>query len=253
MGAEYVYNSVQNRKDAVDRLQKSIVWIFGIYSSITFASVLFSNKDEWNKTSLIIFSFSFLFLISAYWLGTMATLSKPESFYGGVATNIQTAFTNAFKKSNLLFTWAVTLCSIGTAIYIAALLLQFSYPFTFEKNKVAASNINNSELLRLASYRNNSELNLIAFQLTTRKGSWNSVVLIHDSSNRNKFSEDTIEIGNIQNKKILFLYSDTNSIVKFNINNVPAFKDHLYLLVTRTDTFNAIHQIVRYNLKYEVK
>ncbi|MDP9081662.1 MAG: hypothetical protein M3O71_29980 [Bacteroidota bacterium] len=103
VGAEEVYNSTQNRKDAVQKLQATIAWVFTVYTATTMGSVVFAKKDDWNIYSLLLLGLAFMGLTIAYWQAMVAAFPVPESFYAADPASVRTAFNKAAKRNNIRF------------------------------------------------------------------------------------------------------------------------------------------------------
>jgi hypothetical protein len=61
IAAELVYGGPDRIKDSAERLQKVIVWVFGVYSSLTIAGIIWGKKEDWNGWSLLFLGIGFVF------------------------------------------------------------------------------------------------------------------------------------------------------------------------------------------------
>lgn len=233
LGAEEVYNSIQNRRDSIDRLQKAIGWVFGIFTSITIGSILFTKKEDWHPVALLLFGVSFLFLIWAYWKSTVASFPESASIYAGAPVSIQEAFNARVVKNNETFKSAVILTSIGVLFYSIALFVQFASPSISKYFKAMENNSTNDSLdIKKMKVTNNE--NLISLQIFSKKNSWNNVSVMWDTIKNNKIIEDTININKGGTEKTVWIYIDSTATqhIYLDYNDKP----NTIITVGRTDT-----------------
>jgi hypothetical protein len=248
LGAEQVYNTLQARKDSIDRLQKTIVWVFGIYSSITFVSVLFAKGQDWKPAVLLLFGISFLFLILAYWVASFASFSLPASFYASAAESVKSAFNKAVNRNSWAFNIAVILSGIGTIFYALALLCQFSSSFMDRINK-DKTNITHTDTFQI-QYKIVDRQGMIAnFLLSSKKNTLHRVFFIHDTIAKKRNRNDTLPINCTGREKCGWVYTDSTNSARFSLK-IPDFKKGLYLLVIRSDSANDGKQVQTHILKY---
>lgn len=170
LGAEVVYKSLENHLAAVDRLQRTIVWILGIYSTIAIGSVVFTTKESWNDVALILFGLAFLFLIISYWVATATTFTRLEEFYGNAAASIRESYLAAVNRSTKAFTLAIVLCSIGVLLYSIALFFLFGSPMLNKKRiPVTPQTVKESDSLVLNTKA--VAANTFALQIQSKKNS----------------------------------------------------------------------------------
>lgn len=238
MGAEVVYKSLDNRIAAVERLQKTIVWIFGIYSTITIGSVVFASKESWSDIALLLFGLAFLFLIISHWVSTTASFPRVQNFYGGAATSIREAYIAAVNRSNKALTWAIVLCSAGVLSYSIALFLQFGSP-AFNKNRktVVPEVLKESDSLMVQVKP--VATNTFALQIQSRKNSWVNYTVLSDTTVELKTKTDEIPFT-VQSAKMntMWLHIDTSTRANQVMEIVILPNRKYYLSVSRTDTLN---------------
>lgn len=238
IGAEVVYKSLENRAAAVDRLQKTIVWIFGVYSTITIGSAVFTTKESWCDTALLLFGLAFLFLIISYWVATTASFPQIKDFYGNAAESIRDKYVEAVNRSAKAFTWAIVLCSVGVLLYSIALFLQFGTP-TFNKSRKALVSkvVKESDSLQVQLKRLTADT--FALQIQSKTRSWINYTILSDTTIEQQIKTDEIPFT-VQSIKVntMWLYVDTSSKVNQIMEVViqPNRKYNLY--VSRTDTLS---------------
>lgn len=250
LGAEVVYNSLDNRIAAVERLQKTIVWIFSIYSAISIGSVFFSSNESWSNIAFLLFGLAFLFMIISYWVATTATFPRVQDFYGNSVESIRDAYLASVNRSAKSFSWAIVLCSAGVLLYSVALFLQFGSP-TFNKNcKEVVVKEPDSLLLHVKPVT----VNTFALQIQSRKNSWVNYTLLSDTmvGLETKTKQDSFSVQSIKMKS-MWLYIDTTAKTnQVMIVNILANRKY-YLNVSRTDTLNSgtVFYTVRKRIKIE--
>jgi hypothetical protein len=245
MGAEVIYNSVQTRREAVTRLQQTIVWVFGVYTSISFASVVFSDKKHLDSTALILFGFAFAFLILAYWLATVAAFPALEAFYPNAVASIRTALTEALKKNSRWFNSAMALSGVGTLLYSLAILMQFASP-AFHPSKPVVADI----AITINAIKTSSMTNRYSISMASKKNAWHEVLLIHSMVNK-KTMVDTIPMSKDTKNKSLFVLTDSMGIARFTL---PELKDETgnSLLIIRIDSVKGDELIYTKKIKYKI-
>jgi len=247
-GAEQVYNSLQAGRDAADRLQRSIVWVFGIYSSIGIASAVFSKPQDWCVWALALFGTAFLFLVLGYWQATVASFASVENFYSNAEASVKEALTKAITRYKCRFNISITLTSIGTALYAVALLLQFSSPAVKALSPPAKA-VDNATLA-VKGHLLKAADSTYAFQIQTRKNSWNEVILIRDTHAKEKTVSDTLPIHMKDASRSLWLFVDSSGRIDFSISRVPSKDCHLQ--VNRSDADNTGNLVTRLSLRYRI-
>ena len=243
MGAEVIYGSLQARKDAVDRLQKTIAWVFGVYTSISFATVLFGDKKTWDIVALVIFGFAFFFLIVAYWLATLAAFPTLEDFFSNAVDSIKPALAKALKNNSEYFNWAVITSGIGTFLYSIAVLTQFSAA-AWHKPKVIIADLP----ITVKTVKNNVS-NSFTISIASKTNSWHELMLVHTAIVSGKTKIDTINIDG--KTKSIFLLSDSTGSAHFTL---PTLKDDAgnSLIVTRIDSLNGEDLIYTKKIRYKI-
>ena len=244
IGAEEVYNSTQSRKDAVQRLQAAIAWVFTIYTATTVGSVAF-GKNDWSIWALLLLGFSFVLLTRAYWLATVAGFPVPESFYPSEPDSVREAFDKALKNNNRRFKKAVAITSIGVLFYSTGLLVQFASPVYkayFGQTTLCAT-------LGATSIKCKDDKSII-LRISSRKNSWNKVLLLHDTIINKKKSVDTIILKSCKCGKENCVFADSTSVAVLKFSD-PA-KSHLYAVISRTDTLLNGKLVQTFRLKYSI-
>ena len=244
IGAEEIYNSTQIRKDAVQKLQATIAWVFSVYTATTIGSTVF-GKSDWNVWALLVLGFGFMGLTLAYWLATVAGFPVPQSFYANEVASIQTAFNDAIKRSNSRFKSAVILTSIGVFLYSTGLLIQFGSPAF---NPVVRQT---TPCVSLNAVSTVSARDLvIVLKISSRKNSWNKVTLLSDTVINKKVVTDTITDDCCLNLKTTFIYADSTATgtIKFK----KPSKRHLYVMISREDTLSRGTLVQTVKLKYPI-
>jgi hypothetical protein len=236
LGAEVVYKSLDNRIAAVERLQKTIVWIFGIYSTISIGSAVFTTKESWDTTALLLFGLAFLFLIISYWVATNASFPQVQDFYGNAAASIRDKYVETVKRSTKAFTNAIVLCSVGVLLYSVALFLHFGSP-AFNKNHKAVVPKVVKESDSLSVHVNRIATNKFALQIQSRKNSWVSYTLRSDTT-VDLQTKTVVVPFTVQSAKInvMWLHIDTTTRVNQIIEVVIRPEKKYQLLISRTDT-----------------
>jgi hypothetical protein len=238
LGAEQVYGTLAARSAATDRLQKNIVWVFSIYTSIAIAGVVFSKKEDWNTYTLVSFGLAFLFLTISYWLASLSTFSHPESFYGSDVKSITTAFNNAIKSGNSYFNWATALCSAGVFFYSAALFLLFAYQAIAGFNKPAGVNLAAADSLYVVTTASHNP-NSYDIQIQCKKNSWVEVTALVDTTILQRIRSDTIAILGFVKQNSIQIYIDSTAKIIFHLQLDGSYKKGQYLMIKRTDTLES--------------
>jgi hypothetical protein len=239
IGAEVVYKSLDNRIAAVDRLQKTIAWIFGIYGSITIGSAVFTSKESWSGTALLLFGLAFLFLIISYWVATTASFPRVQDFYGSAVASIREAYGTAVADSAKAFTWAIILCSVGVLIYSIALFLQFGSP-AFNKTRKAVLPKVLKESDSLSVNVKVVDANTFALQIQSRKNSWVNYAVLSDTTVELETKTEEVPFS-VQSTTVKTMWLHVDTSAKFNqvIDVVIRPTRKYHLSVCRTDTSNS--------------
>lgn len=250
MGAEVVYKSLDNRIASVERLQKTIMWIFGIYSTITIGSAVFTSKESWNETALLLFGLAFLFLIISHWVATNAAFPRVQDFYGSAVASIRDAYLAAVNRSAKAFKWAIALCSVGVLLYSIALFLQFGSP-AFIKNQKATEPEVVKEPDSLSVQVRPLAANTFALQIQSRKNSWVNYTVLSDTTVERQTKTDEVPFT-IQSTKMntLWLHVDTSTRINQVVEVVIRPNRKYYLSVSRTDTSN--NGAVQYTIRKKI-
>lgn len=242
LGAEVIYNALQARKDAVDRLQKTIVWVFGVYTSISFASVMFGDKKSWDNDALTMFGFAFLFLIVAYWLATLAAFPSVKNFYANAQASVTEAFNKAINAQRRYFGWGIALSGIGTFLYALALLTQFSTGKRHPPVVQAADIPVKVDVKKLSD-------NNFTIDVETKKNSWHELQLLQSAVANGKTT--TVPVPVEGTKTSVILKSDSTG--HFH-EQLPALKEGTSntLLITRTDSVKGDELLYTRRIKFKV-
>ena len=244
IGAEEVYNSTQNRKDAVQKLQATIAWVFSVYTLTTVGSVVF-GKNDWSMFALLLLGLAFMGLTLAYWQATVAGFPVPESFYAADPASVQAAFNNAGKRNNARFKTAVVLTSIGVFLYSAGMLAQFGSPVLKKYFGGAETCVGLS-----ATAVKSDKGKAIVLRLNSRKNSWNQVWVLHDTLVNKKKIMDTLAVDSCVAAKEHWVFADSTATGVFKFKN-PG-KPHLYAIITRVDTLLKGGLVQTNRLKYTI-
>ncbi|WEK34523.1 MAG: hypothetical protein P0Y53_18710 [Candidatus Pseudobacter hemicellulosilyticus] len=233
LGAEVVYNSSEARRKAVERLQAAIVWVFGVYSSLTIGTIVFGEKKDLDNNALLLFGSAFFFLIIAYWTASLASFPSPEKFYGQAVESIRDAYLVAAKKGKRLFYVSILLCTIGVILYSLTIFYQFGIRFFSKKNEKTVAPIVQSPEMMIKKLGEGN----YAVHIRSKKDAWIMVSVIRDSAKDNKLYSDLVDFS-VQGKtqQNLWLYIDSTANFSYNFF-LPQNPDHTYYLcVNRTDT-----------------
>lgn len=245
IGAEEVYNSTINRKDAVLKLQAAIAWVFTVYTATTMGSVVFAKKDDWNIYSLLLLGFAFMSLTMAYWLATIAYFPVPQSFYAAEPESVRAAFNKAAKRNSIRFKLAVILTSIGVFFYSIGLLAQFGAP-VFKKYFGGTEKCAGLSAVLVKS--NNAKM--IILRISSTKNSWNQVWVLHDTVANKKKITDSITVDNCRLSKEHWLFADSTATCIFKFKDPQ--KQHLYVIISRVDTLLKEKLVQTNKLKYSI-
>lgn len=240
LGAEHVYLSEQRMQESADRLQKAIVWVFGIYSSITFGSVLWSKKEDWDVFALILFGIAFVFLILSYWQITMATFHSAKLIHISAAADIKGEYGNSIIKFTKNFKYALILSTVGVVLYCVALIIQFASPSidrlfnTSPKTKLNSGTIDSLNVITKLSVTEHK----IYLNVLSKKRTWVDVNLKYDTIiNKIKTTcqvKSFIGANDLRSNLPNTVYIDSTGDYQFNI----FYQDHksIYLEVSRIDS-----------------
>lgn len=231
IGAETVYNSQQARKDAVARLQATIVWVLGIYTSTSIAGLIIKKKEDIALLALIFFAFAYALLIIAYYTATVSSFPVPESFYGADPASVRDAFNRSAKLANRRFKWAMFFTSAGVLLYSLALLSQFGNAALL---KLSVDKYKPQELSISVSKPDGNKT--IIFSIKSQRSSWNQFLLMHDTTVNKKTITDTIKIEKNGLWKDSWLFVDSTGTQTVRIAN-PG-KMGMYVILTRKDLLN---------------
>lgn len=235
IAAEQVYSTPANRNAAVERLQKTIVWVFGVYTSITVAGLLFAKSDAWNGWSLVFFGLAFFLLTVAYRVATMATFPVPESFYAEEAASVRDGFNKAISESNTRFEEAVGLCFTGVIFYSLAIFSLFASSalnrFTFSKAEKS------NDDLRIELKKDPCSTHTYDVQILSAKNSWVGIRVLRGSTNqKDTIARDTLNIITNQRQKDLQVFVDSTQKIAFKLRVADTLKPVEYLVASRVDT-----------------
>ncbi|WP_426330069.1 hypothetical protein [Pedobacter sp. R-06] len=231
--AERIYTSTDRAKDACDRLQKLIGWVFGIYSTITFASVIWGKKEDWNVFALLFMGASFAILIFSYWESAKASFPEKTTVLTGNQASEQKAYEDIIEKFTTHFKLAMRLCFFGISSYCIGLIIQFSMPSVekvFAKKDPGKKKSDTLEVM----YHVFPEKKTIGLYITSRK---NSMVLINIETdtviNGKKVTRNAFGINDgTCTGKVVFIDSSLNT----SINMKYSPRSNLYIRAERADT-----------------
>jgi hypothetical protein len=126
IAAENIYNAFDKRKAAVEKLQTTIQWVFGLFGSGGLILTFFAKTAEYNTYLLGILGIGFGLLVIAYFQATTSTFPVIKTITPNEAKSIYEAYNSELERIDKRFRRSVTFASIGFFIIALGITFQFS-------------------------------------------------------------------------------------------------------------------------------
>jgi len=255
IAAEEVYDSFKTRNDAIERLQKLVVWIIGIYSSVSIASVLYAKPENWNQTVLVLFGTAFIFLIAGYVTSTIASMPHGKPFFANEVSDIRDAYNRAIRCSKRYLTSSISLIVIGSGFYGVAIFLLFSFKFLDSfSHHTQIKDSNSTHIFAIVKKHFDPVEKSFTFLVSTSPNSWNSFYIVHDSLIKGKKQiRDTLQIKNFNNQKSVWLFADSSGKLNFSLKNDFVYENNTFLEGTKIDTLPGVGEFLLSTIRSKLK
>jgi hypothetical protein len=241
LAAERVYGSLEKATFASEKLKATIVWIFGVYSSITFAGLVMAKKEDWSPWAICLIGIAFILLILSYFESNRATFPLQTELLPTIEEDIKQANAMAVRNAYRHLKTGLKLCSFGVGLYCFALLVQFSGPLRGryvegDRQELRCRSVQkimgcDSLVLKYLFDERSAVLHVNVF---SKPNSWVKVRLEHDTVIKDLLvSLPVYPADNLMNHQ-QWLYVDSSMSATINIA-VPKLKQ-LFLSIERKDT-----------------
>ena len=121
LSKEMVEGAASKRNEAAGKLQKFIVWLWGIYTASAAVGIALS-KTSYSLPVIILIASPSAILIFAYWLALWVQMPVPIQFDRRISAEIRDAHKKGVKTKSRKLNWAIALSLISAVLVSLALI-----------------------------------------------------------------------------------------------------------------------------------